>query len=54
MKDASRFFTIRAAISAGIPSAIISGGREWFCVGILRAHECRVMRRVFRKAVPGT
>src|ERR1035437_3665306 len=33
IKEASRFLTILLAISAGIPIAIISGGREWFCVG---------------------
>jgi hypothetical protein len=33
IKEASRFLTILLEISAGIPIAIISGGREWFCVG---------------------
>jgi hypothetical protein len=43
--EESRFFTILAAISAGIPSAIMSGGREWFCVG-----SCGPIKAVFEGA----
>lgn|ERR1035437_676035 len=33
INEASRFFIILPAILAGIPIAIISGGRGWFGVG---------------------